>query len=107
MPLTWPSRVFSWSLPAIAVIAAVGLLTICARAITADPPNTAPAPATGNLGATTITAPRPATRVVLIGGTKSHGPGEHDFPNGIPLFAALLKASPAFAGADVRAQTGG
>lgn len=94
-------------LPAIAVLAAGGLLTICARAITADP-STAPAvtpPST--LGATTITAPRPATRVVLIGGKKSHDEGEHDFPNGIPTIAALLKASPAFAGVEVRAQTGG
>lgn len=95
-------------LPAIAVLVAGGLLTICALAITADPPaTTPPAPATGNLGATTITAPRPATRIVLIGGKKSHDAGEHDFPNGIPLIAALLKASPVFAGAEVRAQTGG
>lgn len=95
-------------LPAIAVCAAGGLLAICARAITADPPAaTTPAPATGNLGATTLTAPRPATRIVLIGGKKSHDAGEHDFPNGIPLIAAFLKASPAFAGAEVRAQTGG
>ncbi|MBA3698626.1 MAG: cupin domain-containing protein [Planctomycetes bacterium] len=95
-------------LPAIAVLAAGGLLSICARAITADPPaTTPPAPATSTLGATTITAPRPATRIVLIGGKKSHDAGEHDYPNGIPLIAALLKASPAFAGAEVRAQTGG
>jgi quercetin dioxygenase-like cupin family protein/type 1 glutamine amidotransferase len=95
-------------LPAIAVFAAGGLLTICARAITADPPvTTPPVPATGNLGATTIMAPRPATRIVLVGGKKSHGEGEHDFPNGIPLLAALLKAAPAFAGAEIRAQTGG
>ena len=94
-------------LPAIAVFAVGGLLTICARAITADPPATTPAPVTGNLGATTITAPRPAQRIVLIGGKKSHDAGEHDFPNGIPLIAALLKASPAFAGVEVRAQTGG
>jgi len=96
-------------LPAIAALAAGGLLAVCARAVTADPPAaiTPPVPASGNLGATTIIGPRPATRIVLIGGKKSHDAGEHDFPNGIPLIAALLKASPAFAGAEVRAHTGG
>lgn len=42
-------------------------------------------------------------KIVLIGGKKSHGPGQHDFLNGIPLFAAQLKASPTFAGVEVLA----
>ena len=44
-----------------------------------------------------------AGRIVLIGGKKSHGPGQHDFPNGIPLFAAQIKAAAPFAGIEVQA----
>ncbi len=60
-----------------------------------------------SLGATASKAPAAASRVVLIGGKKSHGPGIHDFPNGIPYLAALLRAAPAFAGADVLTYTTG
>ena len=38
-------------------------------------------------------------RIVLIGGPKSHGPAEHDYPNAIRMFAAWLKASPDVQGA--------
>ncbi len=65
-----------------------------------------PAPAP-NLGATAAKSPALAKKIVLIGGKKSHGPGEHDFPNGIPMIAAWLKAAPAFAAVDVLAYTGG
>jgi type 1 glutamine amidotransferase len=34
------------------------------------------------------------TRIILIGGKKSHGPGEHDFPNGIRRLESLLESSP-------------
>jgi type 1 glutamine amidotransferase len=40
-------------------------------------------------------------RIVFVGGVKSHGPAQHDFPNGIPLMASLVKKSPAFQGAEV------
>jgi len=63
-----------------------------------------PAP---NLGAAAIKSPPLAKKIVLIGGKKSHGPGEYDFPNGIPLLASFLKASPAFASADVLTYTAG
>lgn len=33
-------------------------------------------------------------KIVLIGGKKSHGPGEHDFHRGIQLFQHLLESSP-------------
>jgi quercetin dioxygenase-like cupin family protein len=36
----------------------------------------------------------PSKKIVLIGGPKSHGVGEHDFPNGIALFKEFLDASP-------------
>ena len=65
-----------------------------------------PAPAP-NLGAAAVKSPPLAKKIVIVGGKKSHGPGEHDFPNGIPLIAAWLKASPAFAAADVLTYTGG
>ncbi len=64
-------------------------------------------PAAPNLGASAQKSPSLEKKVVLIGGKKSHGPGEHDFPNGIPLIAAWLKASPAFASTDVLAYTTG
>ncbi len=64
-------------------------------------------PAAPNLGAAAQKSPSLEKKVVLIGGKKSHGKGEHDFPNGIPLFAAWLKASPAFASTDVLAYTTG
>lgn len=69
----------------------------------AQTPAPAPAP---NLGAAALKSPPLARKVVLIGGKKSHGPGEHDFPNGIPLLASFLKAAPAFANADVLTYTG-
>lgn len=64
-----------------------------------------PPPAT--LGVTGSKAPGAAKRIVLIGGKKSHGVGMHDFPNGIPYIAALLRAAPAFSGADVLTFTAG
>lgn len=70
----------------------------------AQTPAPTPAP---NLGAAAIKSPPLAKKIVLIGGKKSHGPGEHDFPNGIPLLASFLKAAPAFANADVLTYTGG
>jgi quercetin dioxygenase-like cupin family protein len=66
-----------------------------------------PAPAPPNLGAAALKAPALGKKIVLVGGKKSHGPGEHDFPNGIPLIAAWLRAAPAFADVDVLAYTGG
>jgi len=63
-----------------------------------------PAP---NLGAAAVKSPPLAKKIVLIGGKKSHGPGEHDFPNGIPLLASFLKASPVFANTDVLSYTAG
>jgi len=74
-----------------------------ASLLTAQPAGT-PAP---NLGATATKSPVLAKKIVLVGGKKSHGPGMHDFTNGIPLIAAWLKAAPAFADADVLAYTGG
>ena len=53
----------------------------------AQPGGAAPAAA---LGVGTLQTPSAAKRIVLIGGKKSHGPGMHDFPNGIPYLAALL-----------------
>jgi len=38
--------------------------------------------------------PDPVKEVVLIGGTKSHGIGEHDFPHGIVLLKEFLDRSP-------------
>jgi len=37
----------------------------------------------------------PVHEVVLIGGPKSHGPGEHDFPNGIQVLERLINSSSA------------
>ena len=42
-----------------------------------------------------------AASIVLIGGTKSEAPGQHDYPNGTRVLAAMLEASP-----DVRAVAG-
>ncbi|HEY0864813.1 MAG TPA: cupin domain-containing protein [Lacunisphaera sp.] len=63
--------------------------------------------AAANLGVGTQPAPPAAKKIVLIGGKKSHGPGMHDFPNGIPYLAALLRAAPAFSGAEVLTYTTG
>lgn len=60
-----------------------------------------------NLGAAAVKSPPLAKKIVLIGGDKSHGPREHDFPNGIPLIAAWLRATPAFANADILTYTTG
>jgi mannose-6-phosphate isomerase-like protein (cupin superfamily)/type 1 glutamine amidotransferase len=43
----------------------------------------------------------PGSSIVLIGGTKSEGPAQHDYPNGIRVIEAMLEASP-----DVRAHAG-
>src|SRR5712672_2348808 len=37
----------------------------------------------------------PVHEVVLIGGPKSHGPGEHEFPNGIQVLERLINSSSA------------
>jgi len=50
-----------------------------------------------NVGAA-IGAEGVSKTIVLIGGKKSHGPAEHDFPNGIRLLKILLESSP-----DIRA----
>ncbi len=63
-------------------------------------------PAAALAGAATK-APSVSRKIILIGGKKSHGPGLHDFPNGIPYLAALLRAAPALAGADVLTYTTG
>jgi quercetin dioxygenase-like cupin family protein/type 1 glutamine amidotransferase len=99
-PTASSSRYYFPLLSSIAVISAIALAV---HAQNAAPP-AAPAP---NLGAVAIKSPPLAKKVVLIGGVKSHGPGEHDFPNGIPLLASFLKAAPAFANADVLTYTGG
>lgn len=90
---------------AITLVLPVSLLSI-AVVIMARAQTPAPAPAP-SLGAAAIKSPPLAKKVVLIGGKKSHGPGEHDFPNGIPLLGSFLKAAPAFANADVLTYTGG
>ncbi len=36
----------------------------------------------------------PPKKIVLIGGTKSEGPGRHDYPNGIRALKAILESSP-------------
>lgn len=66
---------------------------------------------TAALGAGALAQQRPATpdasarskRIVLIGGVKSHGPAQHDFPNGIPLIAKFLKEAATFHGAAIDA----
>ncbi len=89
--------------PLLSSIAVFSAIALAVHAQTAAP-STAPAP---NLGAAAIKSPPLAKKIVLIGGKKSHGPGEHDFPNGIPLLGSFLKAAPAFANADVLTYTGG
>lgn len=87
------------------ILASAGVLALVAAFVNSAKSQT-PAPAP-NLGAAAIKSPPLAKKIVLIGGKKSHGPGEHDFPNGIPLLASFLKAAPAFANADVLTYTGG
>ncbi len=65
------------------------------------------APDAPQLGAGPLKSPPLAKKIVLIGGKKSHGPGVHDFPNGIPMIASWLRAAPAFADADVLTYTAG
>lgn len=55
-------------------------------------------------------AQKPSARsgkIILIGGRKSHGPGEHDFPNGIPHIQSLLQGAQPFQGAEILAFPGG
>lgn len=40
-------------------------------------------------------------RIALIGGVKSHGPAQHDFPNGIPLIESLLRRASPFQRAEI------
>jgi quercetin dioxygenase-like cupin family protein len=82
----------------------LALISALAFILSASAQTPAPAP---NLGATALKSPPLEKKIVLIGGAKSHGPGEHDFPNAIPLITAWLKATPAFANADILAYTGG
>lgn len=95
-PLSSPNRPIRHSPLAVAVAVFTAALSASAQ----------PAPAP-NLGAASLKSPPLAKKIVLVGGTKSHGPGEHDFPNGIPLIAAWLRASPAFADVDILSYTGG
>ncbi|MBI2815193.1 MAG: cupin domain-containing protein [Opitutae bacterium] len=74
------------------------LVFLTGLALTASAQPVPPAPA---LAVGSLKAPAAPKKIVLIGGKKSHGPGMHDFPNGIPYLAALLRAAPAFAGADI------
>jgi type 1 glutamine amidotransferase len=46
-------------------------------------------------------SPQLSRKIVLIGGKKSHGPGEHDFPRAIPLIESLLKGAAPFKGAQI------
>jgi quercetin dioxygenase-like cupin family protein/type 1 glutamine amidotransferase len=39
-------------------------------------------------------APAETRRIVLIGGVKSEGPAQHDYPNGVRLLKAFLESSP-------------
>jgi hypothetical protein len=48
-----------------------------------------------------------AKKIVLIGGPKSHGIGEHDFPNGILLLKEFLDESPDARGVSVAAYPDG
>jgi mannose-6-phosphate isomerase-like protein (cupin superfamily) len=51
-------------------------------------------------------AAQAANRIVLIGGVKSEGPGQHDYPSGVRVLEAMLNASPdarAIAGLSVEA----
>jgi quercetin dioxygenase-like cupin family protein/type 1 glutamine amidotransferase len=66
-----------------------------------------PPPASGALAVGSLKTPAVAKKIVLVGGKKSHGPGMHDFPNGIPYLAALLRAAPAFSGVDILTYTAG
>jgi|GEM_PF-294336 len=96
-----PPRIRRFSLfPSLWLLAFAGLVYSAA----AQPGGTTPAAA---LGVGILQTPAAAKKIVLIGGKKSHGPGMHDFPNSIPYLAALLRAAPAFAGADVLTYTAG
>lgn len=46
----------------------------------------------------------PAKTIVLIGGAKSHGPAEHDYPNGIRLLESILESSPDLTALNVRVE---
>lgn len=88
------TRIRSWALLPLASLLTVSLFAQYGT----------PAP---NLGAAAIKSPPLEKKILLIGGKKSHGPGEHDFTNGIPLIGAWLRAAPAFANADILTYTNG
>jgi quercetin dioxygenase-like cupin family protein/type 1 glutamine amidotransferase len=44
--------------------------------------------------ATAVSAADAPRKIVLIGGTKSEGPGRHDYPNAVRVLERLLKSSP-------------
>jgi hypothetical protein len=46
-------------------------------------------------------SPQLSKKIVLIGGKKSHGPGEHDFPHAIPLIESFLKRAAPFQGVEI------
>jgi quercetin dioxygenase-like cupin family protein/type 1 glutamine amidotransferase len=54
-----------------------------------------------------VRSAEPSRTIVLIGGPKSHGFGEHDFPNGISLLKQFLDASPDARGAKIVAYPDG
>ena len=54
------------------------------------------------LAAGAIAQQKPVSgKIVLIGGKKSHPPGEHDYPNAIPKIQSFLKGSATFKGVEV------
>ncbi len=46
------------------------------------------------VAAISCTSAAAETRIVLIGGAKSEGPAQHDYPNGIRMLESMLRASP-------------
>ena len=82
------------------------LVLLAGLVLSASAQPVAPAPGSA-LAVGNLKAPAAPKKIILIGGKKSHGPGMHDFPNGIPYLAALLRAAPAFSGVEVLAYTTG
>src|SRR5262245_30764637 len=46
------------------------------------------------LSAMAAESPRPIKKIVLIAGTKSHGPGDHEYEKGVKLLKHCLDTSP-------------
>lgn len=53
------------------------------------------------------TIPTPVKRIALLAGTKSHGPGEHEYEKSLKLLRGLLQNSPDIPVIDVDLHTGG